>query len=121
MATMDIPTAIKSYQFGERAKSGLIIASQLAMALSDFPDQEKAGGRRMLLLLMESVRSEIQFAANSTGHQSFTKAINALNEAISLVESNQPDQASGKIAAAISASTTPAQEAWEVLSGHGYL
>ncbi|HOX35772.1 MAG TPA: hypothetical protein P5217_08785 [Methanoregulaceae archaeon] len=121
MAEKDIPTAIMSYQFGERAKSGLIIASQLAMALTDFPDKEKAGGRRMLLLLMESVRSEIQFAANSTGNSSFVKAINALNEAISLVESGQPQQASEKIAAAISASTTPAQEAWQVLSSHGLL
>lgn len=121
MVSMDTPTAIKNYQFGERAKSGLIIASQLAIALPDFPEQERAGGRRMLLLLMESVRSEIQFAANSTGHTSFSKAVNALNEAISLVESNQPEQASQKIASAISASTTPAQEAWQVLSGHGLL
>ena len=121
MVSMDTPTAIKNYQFGERAKSGLIIASQLAIALPDFPEQERAGGRRMLLLLMESVRSEIQFAANSTGHTSFSKAVNALNEAISLVESNQPEQASQKIAFAISASTTPAQEAWQVLSGHGLL
>jgi len=121
MADKEIPTAIMSYQFGERAKSGLIVASQLAMALADFPDQEKAGGRRMLLLLMEAVRSEIQFAANSTGNNSFNKAINALNEAISLVESNQPQQAPEKIAAAISASTTPAQEAWQVLSSHGLL
>lgn len=121
MVTKDIPTAIMSYQFGERAKSGLIIVSQLAMALADFPDQEKAGGRRMLLLMMESVRSEIQFASNSTGNVSFSKAVNALNEAISLVESNQPLQASEKLAAAISASTTPAQEAWQVLSSHGLL
>jgi len=121
MVTMDIPTAIKSYQFGERAKSGLIVASQLAMALADFPDQERPGGRRMLLLLMESVRSEIQFAANSTGNPSFNKAIDALNEGISLIESNQPQQASEKLAKAISASTTPAQEAWQVLSGHGLL
>ncbi len=121
MVTMDIPTAIRSYQFGERAKSGLIISSQLAMALADFSDQEKAGGRRMLLLLMESVRSEIQFAANSTGNQSFTKAINALNEAISLVESNQLQQVPERLAAAISASTTPAQEASDILTGHGYL
>lgn len=121
MVTMDIPAAIRNYQFGERAKSGLIVASQLAMALPDFADQEKAGGRRMLLMLMESVRSEIQFAANSTGNTSFTKAMNALNEAISLVESNQPQQAVEKLAAAISASTTPAQEAWQVLSSHGLL
>ena len=75
----------------------------------------------MLIMVMESIRSELQFAANSTGQQEFRKAIQALNDAISLMESNQPEQASRKVAAAISASTTPAQEAWQVLSEHGLL
>jgi hypothetical protein len=115
---MDLPTAVKSYQFGERAKSELIICSQLCIALTGFSENERAGGRRMLLMLMESVRSELQFAAKST---EFTKAIDALNTAISLTESNQPEQASQKIAFAISASTTPAQEAWQVLEKNGLL
>jgi uncharacterized protein YukE len=118
---MDLPTAVKSYQFGERAKSGLIIISQLASALTGFSEQERTGGRRMLLLMMESVRSELQYAFHGTGRQDFQKAINALNEAISLIEGNQPEQASEKIAAAISASTTPAQEAWQVLTEHGLI
>lgn len=109
------------YQFGERAKSELIMLSQFCIALTSFPEQEKAGGRRMLLMMMESARSELQFALNSTGHQSFQKAINSLSEAISYVEGNQPEQASQKIGAAVSASTTPAQEAWQVLSEHGIL
>ena len=121
MVSMDLPTAVNSYQFGERAKSGLIMASQLNIALTGFSEQEKAGGRRMLLLMMESIRSELQFAFGSTGRQEFQKAINALNDAISLVESNQTEPASEKIAAAISASLTPAQEAWQVLSEHGLL
>ena len=75
----------------------------------------------MLLLMMESVRSELQFALHDTGRQDFQKAINALNNAISLVEGNQPELASEKIAAAISASTTPAQEAWQVLTEHGLI
>ena len=50
----------------------------------------------MLLMLMESVRNELQFAVKSTGQSEFKKAINFLNEAISLVESNQPDQASAE-------------------------
>jgi len=116
---MDLGTAVKSYQFGERAKSELIICSQLCIALTGFSDNERAGGRRMLLMLMESVRNELLFAARSTGQSEFNKAINALNEAISLTESNHPEQASEKIAAAISASTTPAQEAWQVLEKHG--
>jgi hypothetical protein len=116
---MDLGTAVKSYQFGERAKSELIITSQLCLALTGFAENERTGGRRMLLMLMESVRNELQFAAHSTGQSEFNKAINALNMAISLTESNQSDLASEKIAIAISASTTPAQEAWQVLEKHG--
>jgi hypothetical protein len=121
MVSMDLPTAVKSYQFGERVKSELIVVSQLCSALTGFPDTQKSGGRKMLLLLMEQVRSEVVFAAKSTREREFEKAINSLNEAISLVESDQPDEAAEKLAAAISASTTPAQNAWQVLSEHGLL
>ncbi|HNX18382.1 MAG TPA: hypothetical protein PKM50_08680 [Methanoregula sp.] len=118
---MDLPTAVNSYQFGERAKSELIVVSQLSSALTGFSDNEKTGGKKMLLLLMEQVRTEILFAAKSTGRREFERAINSLNEAISLVESDHPEQASEKLAATISASTTVAQEAWQVLSDHGIL
>lgn len=121
MVSMDPKTAVMNYQYGERAKSELILMSQLSLALTGFSEQERAGGRKMLLMMMESVRGELQFAQNSTGHSMFTKAINSLNEAISLTESNQPEEASSKIAIAISAATTPAQEAWQVLSEHGLL
>lgn len=121
MLIMDPKTAVKNYQFGERAKSELIVLSQLCIALPAFPEQERAGGKKMLLLVMESVRNELQYAANSTGHREFGKAVTALSTAISLVESNQPESATEKIAAAVSASTTPAQEAWQVLSEHGLL
>ncbi|MGD0534449.1 hypothetical protein [Methanoregula sp.] len=118
---MDLPTAVKSYQFGERAKSELIVVSQLCMALTGFAENQKSGGRKMLLLLMEQVRSEVLFAVKSTGERDFERAVNLLNDAISLVESDQPEQAVEKLAAAISASTTPAQAAWQVLSDHELL
>ncbi len=121
MVCMDPATAVRNYQYGERAKSELILMSQLSLALTGFPEQDRAGGRKMLLMMMESVRAELQFAQKSTGHKEFTRAINFLNEAISLTESSQPEQASAKIAQAISAATTPAQEAWQVLSEHGLL
>jgi hypothetical protein len=121
MVSMDPKTAVMSYQFGERAKSELIISSQLCIALTGFSEGERAGGKRMLLLLLESVRSELQFAAHSTGQGEFQKATVLLSDAISLLESSQPEQASQKIAAAISASTTPAQNAWQALSEHGLL
>jgi len=121
MVNMDLPTAVKSYQFGERAKSELIIVSQLCQALTGFADTQKGGGKKMLLLLMEQVRSELLFAVHNTGDREFERAVQFVNEAISLVESDQPDEASQKLAMAISASTTPAQLAWQELSDHGLL
>jgi hypothetical protein len=121
MVCMDPKTAVMNYQYGERAKSELILLSQLSIALTGFSEQERAGGKKMLLMMMESVRSELAFAQKSTGHREFTRAVNSVSEAISLVESNQPEQASQKIATAVSSATTPAQEAWQVLSEHGLL
>ncbi|MEI8330116.1 MAG: hypothetical protein WCF90_00405 [Methanomicrobiales archaeon] len=121
MVSMDLNTAVRSYQFGEKAKSELIMVSQSCVALTGFSETERPGGRRMLLLLMDAIRNEIQFAFKSTGLNEFSKAINALSEAISLIESNQFDEALQKVAVAISASTTPAQEAWQVLSEHELL
>ncbi|WP_048068413.1 hypothetical protein [Methanoregula boonei] len=118
---MDLPTAVNSFQFGERAKSELIVVSQLCVALTGFPDTQKSGGKKMLLLLMEQVRTEVAFAEKSTGLADFGKAVNAINEAISLVEGDRPEQATEKLAQAISATTTPAQNAWQVLSLHGLL
>lgn len=121
MVSMEPKVAVLNYQYGERAKSELILMSQLSLALPGFSEQERRGGKKMLLLMMESVRSELAFAQKSTGHREFARAINSLNEAISLTESNQPEEASLRLAAAISAAVTPAQEAWQVLAEHGLL
>ncbi|MDD1669873.1 MAG: hypothetical protein LUQ67_00945 [Methanomicrobiales archaeon] len=118
---MDDKTAVKAYQFGERAKSELILVSQLLMVLAELKDRELAGGRRILLALMEGIRTELGFARQATGALEFQRAINHLNEAIGLVESGQPGPAQLKISDAISDATTAAQEAWQVLSAHGLL
>ena len=118
---MDLKTAITSYQFGERAKSELIICSQLAMALSGFPEPEREGGKRMLVMMMEIVRSETEFAEKSTGRGEFRKAVGLTNEAIGNVESMNLGNASLKLGEAISAVTTAAQEAWTVLEKHELL
>jgi hypothetical protein len=118
---MDPKAAVMNYQYGERAKSEIIVLSQLAIALTGFSDQERAGGKKMLLLMMESVRTELAFAERNTSHREFSRAINSLNKAISLVESNQFDQAAQTMGHAVSSVTTPAAEAWQVLSEHGLI
>ncbi|HUU75477.1 MAG TPA: hypothetical protein VMW63_05255 [Methanoregulaceae archaeon] len=118
---MDLNTAVKSYQFAERAKSELIICSHLSNALTGFPEAERAGGKRMLILLMEAIRSEIEFAYNDTKRNEFRKSINLLSEAISLAESENYGTAVVKLSESISAATTAAQGAWQVLGEHGIL
>ena len=114
---MDLKTAITTYQFAERAKSELIVGSQLTTALI-VPLQEKPGGKRMLLMVLESIRSEIMFAYGNTELTEFKKAVNHLNEAISLVESMDLGSAAERLSKAISAVTTAAQAAWETLQEH---
>ena len=118
---MDLKTAVKSYQFAERAKSELIISSQLVIALAGFPDAEKKGGRRMLIMVLDSVRAELQFAYRGTERNEFKRAIDLMGEAISLVESDQYGSASLNISESVSMVTTAAQEAWQVLGEHGLI
>jgi len=119
--SMESKDAVLRYQFAERAKSELIIASQLVMTLNDYKDVELAGARRMLILLMDLVRNEIEFGYRATGATEFKKSIDALNEAISLVESDSLGPASVKLGESISQATTVAQNAWGVLEGRGFL
>jgi hypothetical protein len=115
---MDLKTAIKTYQFAERAKSELIVGSQLTTALIHFPLQEKPGGKRMLVMVLESIRSELEFAFGGTELRDFKRAIDHLNEAIGMTESMELGAASERLSLAVSAVTTTAQEAWETLKKH---
>jgi hypothetical protein len=121
MMSMDQKAAIRNYQFAERTKSELLIASKLVVSVVSYPEKEKSGGRRMLIDLLDAVRGEINVAYHTTQDPEFQKAMNHLSDAISLVESDQYGIASEKIAMSVSAATTAAQTSWQVLSDHGLI
>ncbi|NLL11550.1 MAG: hypothetical protein GX268_11820 [Methanomicrobiales archaeon] len=118
---MDKKGAVSAFQYGERAKSELIIASQLITVLSGLKDAERTGGKKIVLQCLESIRIELQFALRGTGNQEFQKSIDNLNLAISLVESNDYDQAVKTIGAAVSNATTVAMHAWQELEKHEFI
>ncbi|MDD1678277.1 MAG: hypothetical protein LUO93_03725 [Methanomicrobiales archaeon] len=118
---MDIKEAVKAYQFGERAKSELLLLSQLLTLASDLKGGERVGGRRILVTAMEVVRMETEFAFRSTQLSDFQRVNERLSEAISLAESDKFLEASQPIGMAVSAATTAAQKGWQVLSDHELL
>ena len=115
---MDKRRAVSVYQYGEKAKSELMITSQLITVLSGLKDAERTGGKKIVLQCLESVRMELTFALRSTEDNEFQRSTDNLNQAISLVESNEFDQAVTRIGAAISHATTAAMGAWQELEKH---
>lgn len=118
---MDQKNAVRAYQFGERTKSELLVASQLIPLVAEMKEKELAGGKRVLLACLELFRTEASFAQKATGMQEFNRVVNHISEAISQLESEKFSEANRPIASAVSAATTAAQKGWQVLSEHGLL
>ncbi len=118
---MDLRKAVLSWQYAERQKAGIISISKMLMSMPDYPKEERKGAGRMLIAMIEEFRADAQTAAAATGNAGFTKVSNALSEMISLTESSQFGLATERAGEGISAATTVAQNAWEVLSEHGVL
>jgi hypothetical protein len=119
--SMDNRSAVLRYQFAERIKSELIIVSKLLNTLVDYRDEERKGAKKMLIGLIDSVRAEMMLAHNASGEKEFRRGAELLSEAISLTESDGYGPAGIKVAAAVSAATTVAQESWHYLNEHGLL
>jgi hypothetical protein len=118
---MDVRTAILSWQYAERLKTSIISVSKMLMSLPDYPKEERTGGRRMLIAIIEEVRADADTAAATTGINEFKKVAHSLSEMISLTESSQFGLATERAGEGVSAATTAAQAAWDVLNNHGIL
>jgi hypothetical protein len=116
---MELADDIVRYQYAERAKSELIVLSQMLMTLSDYRDAERAGAKRMLLSFMSSFRAEIDFSYRATSLPDFRRASELLSRAISMTESDAWGPAGLKLSEAISAVTTIAQGAIEKIGSYG--
>lgn len=112
---MDRKLAVRLYQFGERAKSELIIVSQLLMFLEGLQEDERAGGKKVVLQVMDLVRSENLMAVRDTENRDFKTVGDKISEAIGLAESDRFGEAAVCVGGAISAATTAAMAGWEKL------
>ncbi|NYT05038.1 MAG: hypothetical protein GKC04_01500 [Methanomicrobiales archaeon] len=116
---MELQEAVARFSYAERAKSELIIGSQLLGSLAGYKGEERNGARRMLVAFIGAVSSELAFACQATSEAEFSRAQALLHDAADAIEREEYEVASETIGRSISAATTAAQHAWQVLADHG--
>jgi len=113
--------AIVTFQYAERIKSGLIIASKLVGQIEEMSDDERLGAEKMLIFFLNALSNEIGIAYNVSGMESFKEANINLEETIGNVRLRKYSEAMRQISKAISSTTTAGQEAAKALVEAGVL
>jgi len=113
--------AIITFQYAERIKSGLIIASKLVGQIEKMSDEERLGAERMLIFFLNALAGEIRIAYNASGMEPFKEADAKLEETVGNVRLKRYSEAIRQISRAISSTTTAGQEAAKTLVEKGLL
>jgi predicted PolB exonuclease-like 3'-5' exonuclease len=107
MIKYDVKTALKRYQFAERLKSELIIASTML--------QKSAKGEDLLPSFFDALLKEIRIAHAATGSKELSDAEMKIMECSGSISANDYERANKCIAEALSLVTTLAQRSAEIL------
>ena len=118
---MNVKEAIISFQYAERIKSGLIIASKLVDQIDRMTEKEQIGAEKLLIHFINALMNEIRIAYNASNIQAFQRTSQNLEKSIPNIQEGNYDEALKNISQAISSATTGGQEAAETLKRKGYL
>ena len=112
---MDTRKTIIIYQFAERIKSELIIASHLMAVLEGLQGEEFSGAQKMMTTYLEAVIGEIGIAQGFEKSVNFIGAEIKVREAIGKVKLDERDGVNLCLSHAISLITTSCQASMEAL------
>ena len=112
---MDVRDAVISFQYAERIKSGLIIASKLVDAVAAMDKEERKGARKLLIHFMNALLGEIRIAYNASQLNFFKEAGLDLERSIENIRSEKYEEALRSISHAISSATTGGEIAANIL------
>lgn len=112
---MNVREAVISFQYAERIKSGLIIASKLIDEAHKMHEDERLGAEKLLVSFMNALNGEIKIAYNASRLQSFKDASLSIEKSIENIRSRKFDEAIRNVSHAISLATTEGQRAVETL------
>ena len=121
MVVSSVKEAIALFQFAERIKSFLIVASKMVDGLKGLEGAELSGAKDMFKRFLDAVMAEARLAMNATGRQEFGDVNALLSEASTLARSGLVDEAVRRIAEAISTVATCGGEALGFLKEKGLI
>lgn len=117
----DFKKVIICFQFVEKIKSELIIASRLLEEIKVLRGDELAGAEKVMSSFLKALIGEIRIAHNILGLQKFKEADIQVEEAVGNVRLHEYSEAIKCISRAISFVTTIGQYAIQTLKEKGLL
>lgn len=117
----DVRKAIICFQYVERIKSELIIATRLLGEIEELKGDELAGAEKLMSSLLEALLGEIRIAHNVLGLRNFEEAGMRVEEAAGNVRLHGYSEAVKSISRAISFITTSGQHAMQTLREKGLI
>ena len=112
---MDTRKTILVYQYAERIKSELIIASDLVAEMLTLKGEERTGAEKMMRSYLEALAREIKIAQNLEKSVNFVGAEKKVMEATGRLRLSEYSELNRCISEALSFITTSCQAAMEAL------
>ncbi len=112
---MDTRKTILVYQYAERIKSELIIASELLAKMLALRGEERTGAEKMMHAYLEATVREIKMAQNIEKSVNFVGAEKRIEEAMGRLKLTEYSEIKRCISEALSFITTSCQAAMEAL------
>jgi len=118
---LEIREAIINYQYGEKIKSCLIIATKLLDILAGLSHEKLLGAQEMVKVYLEALLMEIRIATNTTKAETLREAESQVQVAIGDLQIGDYTKAVRSLSQAISKSTTCCQRAMSKLKDDGLI
>ena len=118
---LEIKEAVIGYQYGEKIKSCLIIATKLLDRVGALSGEKMLGAQEILMTYLDALLMEIGFAVNSSKSQPLKEAKAKVQEAIGDFQLGEYARAGRSLSQAISKTTTCCQRAMIKLKDEGLI
>ena len=109
------------YQYSERIKSELIIASELSTKMATLAGAELSGAKKLMRLFLQALVGEIRIAQGIESSVNFVGAEKKVMEALGRMELFEHSEVRRCLSEALSLITTSCQRSIEVLMDRGLM